>query len=148
MMQCRVFRTVSRSELSDRRIKEIVAGVTTRIGVRSGSIGVHIIGDTKMRRLNNTHRGVDSTTDVLSFPTDADMAEDGFAHAAERDHGDIFISNAQIIRQSRDHGVRAREEFVRMLVHGVLHLFGYDHITKKQATDMFSLQEILVKLFT
>lgn len=145
-MQCRVFRTVSRSALSNRRIQEVVIGVTRTLRVQQGSIGVHIVGDTKMRRLNREHRGKDKTTDVLSFPTDAYDATTGFACAAS-DHGDIFISNAHIVRQARDHGVSAREEFTRMLVHGVLHLFGYDHVTKKQAAEMFGLQESFVQRY-
>ena len=74
---------------------------------------------------------------MLSFPTD-DV----------HDRGDIFVCVPQIIRQSKQFGVTPKEECVRMLVHGVLHLLGYDHQTKHDADEMFSIQEGVVKKYT
>jgi probable rRNA maturation factor len=61
------------------------------------------------------------------------------------DLGDIFISVAQVQRQAKRQKISFPEEFARVLIHGVLHLNGYDHATKKEENIMFPLQEKIVK---
>jgi rRNA maturation RNase YbeY len=84
---------------------------------------VLIVGDRAMRTLNREYRGKDRTTDVLSFP----MREG--AHMRLQPHllGDIVISLPMAERQAREAGASLREEVDRLLVHGFLHLLGYDH---------------------
>ncbi len=103
---------------------------------RNGSVSVSLIGDTKMKSLNKQYRGKNTTTDVLSF-----AMEDGISMPGDTDFGDMFISIPQIKKQAKTHGISFKEEFTRMMVHGTLHLLGYDHMVKKEATIMFSLQE-------
>ena len=71
-----------------------------------------------MRRLNRKHKHHDRTTDVLSF---ALAMPDG------RLAGDVYICRAVASVQAREAGVPLREELVRLVVHGVLHVLGYDH---------------------
>ena len=94
-----------------------------------------------MRTLNRVYRKKDYTTDVISFA----ITETAFpgVHNAQ-DLGDIFIATHQINRQARKNGISYKEELIRMLVHGILHLAGYDHIKKKDAKIMLPLQEKLV----
>lgn len=94
-----------------------------------------------MRSLNFRYRGKDATTDVLTFPLSE--GEDFFENSLP-ELGDIFISVPQIRRQARELGINPQEEFVRMLIHGVLHSIGYDHMTKDDAEKMFGLQEKLL----
>jgi rRNA maturation RNase YbeY len=135
-MAVTVYAKVKKRILSNSQYTKILEFVLASLGKRRADISVHTIGDARMRTLNRLHRGKDKTTDVLSFPTEDPMFEDV---------GDIFISLPQIRRQAKRFGVTIKEECVRMLVHGTLHLFGYDHVTKKQAAEMFSLQEELVE---
>ncbi len=93
-----------------------------------------------MRSLNSQYRGKHSTTDVLTFP----LHEGESVFTDTQELGDIFLSGAQIERQARDFNISPREEFIRMLVHGVLHILGYDHVAKKEARQMFALQEKLL----
>jgi probable rRNA maturation factor len=74
-----------------------------------------------MRELNSRFRGVDKTTDVLSFP----MGDTSFGDAGPL--GDIVISVPRAEMQAREYGVTFRDELLRLLVHGLLHLVGYDH---------------------
>ena len=98
-----------------------------------------------MRAMNRQTRGIDRPTDVLSFnPAEAPVAWPRFPGAAD-DLGDLFLCVPYIRRQARRFGVPYREEFLRMLVHGVLHLLGYDHTTKKDAQRMFAVQEATVQ---
>lgn len=126
--------------ISEREITKVVGYVLKHEKKADGIVSVNIIGDKRMRTLNRMHRGKDKTTDVLSFSA---MEGEWAGNIAEV--GDIFISVPQIVRQAKVWDVTPREEFVRMLVHGVLHALGYDHITKADAAVMFPKQEKYVK---
>jgi probable rRNA maturation factor len=79
--------------------------------------------DATVRRLNRTHRGLDRVTDVLSFPAEGEL-EPGRPHL-----GEIAIAVPQAARQARRAGWPARAEMSLLVVHGFLHLLGYDHET-------------------
>ena len=95
-----------------------------------------------MRRLNRVWRGKDRTTDVLSF-------EEGSPWPAAKGTlpflGDIIVSIPQVRRQAKDQKRPFRKEFALMLVHGALHLLGYDHMTKKDEAEMFPIQERVLR---
>ncbi len=103
------------------------------------SAAVVFISDRKMRQLNKQFRGVESTTDVLSFPFDAQSASfsssDGDVERAEvrtlNDDflGDIAISAEQAQRQAIENGLTLENEIKQLILHGLLHLCGYDHET-------------------
>ena len=76
---------------------------------------------------------------MLSF-----AAQEGDIPLPNQDYGDIFISVPQIQRQARSYGVTYNAEMARMLVHGVLHLLGYDHIRPRDAKVMMPLQDRIV----
>jgi probable rRNA maturation factor len=87
-------------------------------------VSVTFVSDRKMRELNKTFRGKNSTTDVLSFPFEADEFE-----AAENHLGDIVISAEQAQKQSIENNLDLKTEIKQLILHGVLHLCGYDHET-------------------
>lgn len=130
-----VYQGVKKQLLSKTTCRLVVAHVLSFLNAPDTDVSLTFVGDCRMRTLNRQHRGYDKTTDVLSFPTD---------DIGSGDAGDIVISVPQIVRQARQLGRPQKEETVRMLVHGVLHLFGYDHGTKKEETHMFGIQEQLV----
>lgn len=137
-----VYSTISRPLFNNSDIEHRIKHILRLLKVR-GSLSVHCIGDTRMRELNRTYRGKNKTTDVLSFP----LLEGESAFAGKAELGDIFISIPQIRRQAKELGISPHEEFTRMLIHGILHILGYDHQGEKEARRMFSLQEkILTKL--
>lgn len=82
------------------------------------------IPDTRMKDLNRTFRGKNSTTDVLSFPYEADEFD------PETDSvGEIAISAEQAQKQAAENGLTLVAELKQLILHGVLHLCGYDHET-------------------
>ncbi len=127
------YQTVATTLLSVKKIEQVVGATQKAVKRVSADVSVHMIGDRRMTTMNTLYRGKAYPTDVLSFPT-----EDA------SDIGDIFICVPQIIRQAKQFRISPREECVRMLVHGVLHLLGYDHQTKDEADEMFRLQEAIV----
>lgn len=96
-----------------------------------GSVGVALLSNARMRTLNRRYRRRDRPTDVLSF-------------SAKDPWGDIILAPAYIRSSARARRIPFREEFFRVSVHGLLHLFGFDHATKKDEKRMFGLQERVV----
>jgi probable rRNA maturation factor len=92
----------------------------------SGGAGVTVafVSDRAMRELNRRWRGKGGTTDVLSFPA----GQDEFERAAEgATLGDVVISVEQAARQADEQGHSFENEVEQLILHGVLHLCGYDH---------------------
>jgi probable rRNA maturation factor len=101
-----------------------------------------------MRILNREYRGVDRTTDVLSFPQIDVRCQISHLSSQYFILGDIVISVPKANRQSIEYGTTLNEELKRLLIHGLLHLMGYDHETGKYAERKMQkkTQEILNQL--
>ena len=95
--------------------------------VPAGGAGatVAFVSDRAMRELNRRWRGKRGTTDVLSFPA----AQDEFEKSDGLSLGDVVISVEQAARQAAEHGLKLEEEIRQLILHGLLHLCGYDHET-------------------
>lgn len=117
--------------ISSNKIKKIVWLVLNNFNKLSSQVSVNFVDGKLIRKLNNQYRGINKITDVLSFATEE----------SQGDLGDIFICIPQIKRQARLYGVAFEEELKRMLIHGLLHLLGYDHVKKKEEIVMMKLQE-------
>lgn len=103
---------------------------------RGKSATIAFVSDWKMRALNKTFRGKNRTTDVLSFPFEADEFE-----AGEDNLGDVIISLEQAERQAKENNLEFALEIKQLILHGVLHLCGYDH-----ETDAGEMNEIELRL--
>jgi probable rRNA maturation factor len=88
-------------------------------------VTVAFVSDRAMRELNRRWRGKRGTTDVLSFPS----AQDEFEKLEDFTLGDVVISVEQAARQAAEHGLEFDEEIAQLILHGLLHLSGYDHET-------------------
>jgi probable rRNA maturation factor len=88
-------------------------------------VTVAFVSDRAMRELNRRWRGKRGTTDVLSFPA----GQDEFEKLEGVSLGDVVISVEQAARQAFEHGLKFDEEVAQLILHGVLHLCGYDHET-------------------
>jgi probable rRNA maturation factor len=91
-------------------------------------VSVLFCADSRMRTLNRRYRGKDRTTDVLAFPAEAGSGGGGFL-------GDIVISVPYAAREARRREDSRSREIDRLLVHGLLHLMGYDHETDEGQMD-------------
>lgn len=86
-------------------------------------LSVLIVDDARSRRLNARYRGIERPTDVLAFA----MREGPFANLQAQVLGDVVISAETALRQARARRHSLAEELTRLLIHGTLHLLGYDH---------------------
>lgn len=95
-----------------------------------------LVDNQEIHKINLQYRGIDRSTDVISFEDD----EDDYI-------GEIFISIDKVIEQSRTYNHSVEREFAFLLIHGLLHLQGYDHQTSAEEKIMFEKQEeILTEL--
>ena len=90
------------------------------------------------------YRGKDRTTDVLSFPL-LEGKKLGRGAGEPLALGDVVLSLPQARRQAEAHGREWREEAALLLIHGILHLLGYDHGTRAGEKRMFGLQDALLR---
>jgi probable rRNA maturation factor len=111
---------------SPARVRRLVSRAAQAAGTRAGEVSILFCGDRRMRSLNRTWRAKDASTDVLAFP--GDTAPGAFL-------GDIVISTPYAARQARRRGEPVAREIDRLLLHGLLHLMGYDHETDRGEMD-------------
>ncbi len=92
-------------------------------------VSVTVGNEALLHELNKRYRGVDHPTDVLAFPLQAPEDQEPFVTLAEtgRQLGDVVISYPRVQGQARTYGYTERHELAYLLIHGVLHLIGYDH---------------------
>ncbi len=107
------------------------------------SAAIALSSDAAVRRLNAAYRGKDAPTNVLSFPAPAppqDLAGDGLP----RELGDIILAVETLHAEAAAAGIPPAHHFQHLLIHGVLHLIGYDHQTDAEAEAMEALETTLL----
>lgn len=124
-------------------LKEILNYVESDIAIPEvRELHVAFIDDARMRVINREHRKKDKPTDVLSFPQFSPGEISGRSRKkplfAGSYLGDLVISTETTLKQAKTFGVTKRAELIRLLVHGILHLCGYDHekVPAKEAQRM------------
>ena len=96
---------------------------------------IAIEDDEQLRLLNNQFLGIDSPTDVLSFPADEIDPDSGHVYL-----GDIVISLPRAVYQAESAGHAVQSEVQLLVIHGTLHLLGFDHATPEMKAEMWQLQ--------
>ncbi|WP_130803379.1 rRNA maturation RNase YbeY [Acinetobacter ihumii] len=109
-------------------------------------IGIACVDNEDSHRLNLEYRGKDKPTNVLSFPSD--IPEEVLPLLDARPLGDLVICIPVVLQEAIEQNKTAHDHFMHMLVHGTLHLLGYDHeLSDEDAEEMEALEiEILAKL--
>ena len=103
------------------QLKGIATHILQAVDEAEALLSLEIVGDGQMRRLNRIYRQCDKTTDVLAFATREGPGPQSLLL------GDVVISLPQAIRQAREREQHIDHELVVLVIHGVLHLCGYDH---------------------
>jgi probable rRNA maturation factor len=116
--------------------------VHPRLPPEVNELSVLFTSDAEIRKLNHLFRQKDKPTDVLSF-----SQQEGVHGGSVL--GDLVISLDTAKRQAKEYGVTLNQEVLRLIVHGLLHLYGYDHenVSKQRASDMYRAQDALILKF-
>jgi len=109
--------------------------------VDNAIFSIIFVGDDEIWQINRDYRHVDRITDVISFAFEDSK---DLMYNDIRMLGDIYICIPQMKRQAKDYGHSEKRELSFLAVHGLLHLLGYDHMTKEDEEKMFSLQELIL----
>lgn len=105
-------------------------------------ISAILVDDEKIHEINRNYRHIDRSTDVISFALED--SEQFYVEGQPRELGDIFISVDHAQAQAKEYGHSLRREMCFLFCHGVLHLLGYDHMTKEEEEEMFGLQKVIL----
>ena len=105
-------------------------------GRRRGELGIRVVGARESRALNARWRGRDKPTNVLSFPAAADL------HG--RQIGDLIVCAPVVAREAREQGKSVAAHWAHMVVHGTLHLLGFDHERAADARRMEGRERALL----
>ena len=106
------------------------------------AVSLIICGPITIRKINREYRNIDKETDVISFALLDDVETVEYEDVIEL--GDIFINRDRVISQAQEYYHSIKREFIFLFVHGLLHLFGYDHMNKEDEKEMFDLQKKIV----
>jgi len=116
-------------------------------------VSISFVDNNEIKELNRQYRNIDAPTDVLSFPlleferngNNEPVIKDVLIDA-EISFGDIVISTEKVTEQAKEYGHSQERELAFLLVHGMLHLLGYDHIQESDEKIMFKKQEEILNL--
>ena len=118
-------------------------------------INLLITDSLSIQEINRSHRGIDASTDVLSFPVSEFLEAGEFSHLEEEKFdfnpetgewmaGDIILSADKIEEQAAAYGHSIEREFGFLIAHSMLHLFGYDHLQQEECTVMEEKQRSIM----
>ncbi len=123
--------------IDTRTLRKTLLRLLAALECQNCDLSVLIVDDARIHQLNARYRGVDRPTDVLAFA----MREGPFAHLQPQLLGDLVISAQTALRQARTRHCPLAEELTRLLIHGTLHLLGYDHEVSAAAARLMRAKE-------
>ena len=135
------FSIINETKENINELKEVEKFVEFAINynkINDSIFNIIIVDEEKIRYLNKEYRDKDSVTDVISFALEDD---DTFIKTDYRVLGDIYICLKRAKDQAMEYGHSLLRELSFLSIHGLLHLLGYDHMTKEDEKIMFELQE-------
>lgn len=130
-------------EINPELLKEAIKLTLQCLEKPEMDVTLRLTSDAELRQLNQTFRGIASPTDVLAFTQETIDPETNRLYL-----GDIVISTDRAMQQAQERGHTLNNEIAFLAIHGVLHLFGYDHDNPEQKREMWERQADIFKKFT
>tara|TARA_Y100000310_G_C20411579_1_gene682261 strand:- start:393 stop:782 length:390 start_codon:yes stop_codon:yes gene_type:complete len=121
-------RNLTKQSINAKELVRLKEGVLKK-EQRKGDVSVVVVGLARMRQLNKQHRGKDKATNVLAFPGGKEAL------------GEIVLCPSVIRKDAVEYKISFSKAFSWMFVHGLLHLLGYDHKTKKEEQQMIQKEK-------
>ncbi|MDO4643266.1 MAG: rRNA maturation RNase YbeY [Cardiobacteriaceae bacterium] len=127
---------------SERRLQRWLDSAQSILKIDSAlELTIRLVDDEEMRELNREYRGKDYATNVLSFPCEWDLPEE------PRLLGDIVIDAGVVNREAKEQKKSMEAHWAHIVVHGFLHLLGYDHIEPEAAEQMEAIEREILASF-
>jgi len=133
------------ADVAEETLTRAFSAVLTHEGVVNAGAAIVLTDNDSIHRLNREYRGVDAPTDVLSFAArEGDALDAAFvpevADEMEKYLGDLILAYPYAAAQATRHGHTIKTELQLLVVHGGLHLLGYDHDTDENQSEMWAVQ--------
>jgi probable rRNA maturation factor len=109
--------------ISQKRIKEVVKEILKDLGYQKWEVSILLVDDQQIKKLNKEYLGRNRPTDVISFS----QIEGECSHINTHLLGDVVISVETAKRQAKENNIILQDEITFLLIHGILHMLGYDH---------------------
>ncbi len=122
-------------------LDDVIKKVLKHEHVKNAYFGIIFVDLKEIQRINKEYRGIDSVTDVISFALE-DTSDN--IQIDMRILGDIYVCIPKMIEQANTYGHSIKRELSFLVVHGLLHLLGYDHMDVQDEKVMFGLQELIL----
>lgn len=123
-------------EVDDERLRSVASMVLCKENRCRGDVNIILATDEDLRKMNEEYLGRDYPTDVMAFP----MAGDEHPQAGDTVVGEIYVSLDRAQQQAQEYSVTFIQEVERLVIHGLLHLCGYDH-EEETAADLMRARE-------
>ncbi len=114
-------------------LSELADNLLLDKGIDEAEVSITFVENSKIKELNKIYREKDEITDVLSFPIDEELL------------GEVIISLPRAIEQAEDYGHSLRREVAFLMVHGLLHILGFNHKTDADKSEMREAEEVLLE---
>ena len=125
-----------RRKINARQWREFAEQALQAIGTKKTNASIVFVGDEAIKKLNRQFRGKNYATDVLSFPSEPEA----FEVDQQKQLGEVVISVQRAAAQARNNGLSFANEMKQLILHGLLHLSGYDHETDKGEMNRLELK--------
>lgn len=129
-----IFKEVEIKRLPRKKLREVVGKIFTNFN-RCLNLSIIFVDDEKIIELNKKFLNHNYVTDVISF----DLSDDNI------NLGEIYICYTQAERQAKEYGVSVENEILRLAIHGVLHLLGFEDDTEEKRNEMHRLEDMFLK---
>jgi probable rRNA maturation factor len=133
----------SKHEIPLKKVRQQAKAILSALDNPNGELSILIVDNSQIAALNKEYLKREGPTNVIAFP----MQQGDFAEVSPQLLGDVVISIERAYQEGRMTGITAEERFTQLLVHGILHLLGYDHEkTEEEALLMEKKSNALLKL--
>lgn len=135
----------TRQKFNQKYLDKITEATLKSIGfTKKVEISLVIVGETRIKSLNKKYRKIDKVTDVLSFGNEENDNEKKVEFISPPDDifylGEIFVCYSQVIKQAKEKNHSVKKEIAVLLIHGILHLMGYNHLGNYEDSEMKVLE--------
>ncbi|MFH0853919.1 MAG: rRNA maturation RNase YbeY [bacterium] len=137
---CEIYK--GRFPVNKKFVQEVVDKCANFLKITHNELSIAFVSDKEIRKMNRNYRNIDKTTDVLSFGMIARGKErlPLKSSAPDVSYAEIIISYKQAKKQAKENKIAIKKEIEKLLVHGLLHLAGYDHKTASEAKKMEEIE--------
>lgn len=142
MVKCMKYEisNLTNEKIDENLIINVIKETSKCLEVSNKFVSVVLVDNDKIQEINKTYRGIDKPTDVISFA----FLDDEISDMSDT-LGEIYVSLDKVKSQSLEYAHSFERELCFLVVHGLLHLLGYDHMYEEEEKVMFDLQKDILK---